>query len=173
MTFTRLRLFVGGASDEGELHDEAPTRAPACPTHTSPPPEPHRLAHASGAATAAPAADLDMNLVARIVQQAGVRCVLETPDGSPATILAEPRHQGGRTHWTVRATRIDSHDRERPNHFCVGPNSDRSTAVPVVEHDERHLAALIVAQALRVDPAETLTFDEIEALGLGQRSCGR
>ncbi len=113
------------------------------------------------------ATGLDMHLVARIVQLAGVRCVLETPDGSPATLLAEPRHRSGRTHWTVRATGIGAHGRDRCEHVCVGPNNDRSTAVRVSGPDERHLAALIVAQALRDDPEETLTRDEVAALGLG------
>jgi hypothetical protein len=118
------------------------------------------------AATAA-ATGLDLHLVAWIVQQAGVRCVLETPAGSPATLLAEPRHHRGRTDWTVRATGIGAHGRTRCDHVCVGPNNDRSTTVRVSGPDERHLAALIVAQALRDDPDETLTRDEVAALGLG------
>jgi hypothetical protein len=55
----------------------------------------------------------------------------------------------------------------------VGPNNDHGSAVRVVEPDERHVAALIVAQALRAHPEEPLTIDEVEALGLGQRSFGR
>lgn len=118
-----------------------------------------------GAATLR-AADLDMNLVAWIVQLAGVRCSLETPDDSTTAILAEPRLQNGQMHWAVRATRIRAPDRDRCDHVCVGPNDDRRMAMRISEPDERHLAALIVAQALRVDPEETLTFDEVEALGL-------
>jgi hypothetical protein len=116
-------------------------------------------------AATATATGLDLHLVARIVQQAGVRCVLETPDDSPATLLAEPRHRRGRTDWTVRATGVGAHG--RCDHVCIGPNNDRSTAVRVSGPDERHLAALIVAQALRDDPEETLTRDEVAALGLG------
>ena len=111
--------------------------------------------------------DLDMDLVARIVQLAGVRCVLEKADDVTATILAEPRRESGRTYWTVRATRTRSQDRDRSDRFCVGPNDATSTAVRVSEPDERHLAALIVAQALRAEPAETLSYDEVKALGLG------
>jgi hypothetical protein len=110
--------------------------------------------------------DLDMNLVAWIVERAGVRCLLETPDDSTTTLLAEPRLRKGRTHWTVRATRVRAPDRDRCDHVCVGPNADGRTAMRVMEPDERHLAALIVAQALRVEPDETLTFGEVEALGL-------
>ena len=115
---------------------------------------------------ALPGADLDMNLVAWIVERAGVRCLLETPDDSTTTLLAEPRLRKGQTRWTVRATRVRASDRDRGDHVCVGPNNDGRTAMRVLEPDERHLAALIVAQALRVEPDETLTFGEVEALGL-------
>ena len=107
-----------------------------------------------------------MKLVARIVERAGVQCVLETVDDGMTAILAEPRTMNGQTQWVVRATRIRAYGGERCNHVCVGPNSDSQTAIRVLEPDERHLAAIIVAQALRHKPEEMLTFAEIEALGL-------
>jgi hypothetical protein len=130
----------------------------------------HGGAHSSAAkplGDGLPVADLDMDLVAWIVERAGVPCLLETPDDGTTTILAEPRLQNGRTHWAVRATRVRAPDRDHSDHVCVGPNNDRLTALRVLEPDERRLAALIVAQALRVEPEEALTFGEIEALGLG------
>ena len=108
-----------------------------------------------------PGTDLDMDLVAWIVERAGVRCLLETADDGTTTILAEPLLRDGRTRWAVRATRV------RADHVCVGPNNDGRPAVRVLEPDERRLAALIVAQALRVEPEEPMTFGEVEALGLG------
>jgi hypothetical protein len=119
-------------------------------------------------------ADVDMALVARIVGRAGVRCVLEEPVPGMPTILAEPR---GRAGWAVRAT-LSAH-REHAYLAWVGPNDgdgdgdgggDGGAALCVPEPDERHLAALIVAQSLRADPAQALTVDEIDALGLGRRS---
>ncbi len=146
---------------KGELFHRAPTHQSARTCHNS-----HsRLPTPLRAATLR-SADLDMNLVAWIVQLAGVRCSLETPDDSTTAILAEPRLQNGQMHWAVRATRIRAPDRDRCDHVCVGPNDDCRIAMRIVEPDERHLAALIIAQALRVNPEETLTFDEVEALGL-------
>jgi hypothetical protein len=112
-----------------------------------------------------PGTDLDMDLVAWIVERAGVRCLLETSDDGTTTILAEPLLRNGRTRWAVRATRVRA--RGRGDHVCVGPNNDGRPAVRVLEPDERRLAALIVAQALRVEPEEPMTFGEVEALGLG------
>jgi hypothetical protein len=143
---------------DGEHYDQASTHPSARPCHNR-----HSQLPTPPRAATLPADDLDMNLVARIVQQAGVRCLHETPDDSTTAILAEPRLRNGQTHWTVRATRIRAHDRD---HVCVGPNNDRRMAMRILGPDERHLAALIVAQALRVDPEETLTFDEVETLGL-------
>jgi hypothetical protein len=148
-------------SPEGEPDDEASAHPSARPCHTS-----HRQLPTPPRAATLPGADLDMSLVARIVQQAGVRCLLVTPDDSTTVILAEPRLQNGETHFTVRATRIRAHDRNRCDHLCVGPNNDRRGAMRILEPDERHVAALIVAQALRVNAEETVTFDEVEALGL-------
>ncbi|WP_147259132.1 hypothetical protein [Pseudonocardia hierapolitana] len=108
-----------------------------------------------------------MNLVAWIVERAGVRCLIETPDDGTTTILAEPQLRNGRTHWAVRATRVRAPDPDRCDHVRVGPNNDSPTAMRVLDPDERRLAALIVAQALRVEPEETLTSGEVEALGLG------
>ncbi|GAA5134838.1 hypothetical protein [Pseudonocardia adelaidensis] len=131
----------------------------ACRTGHSP------LPTSPGVATL-PAVDLDMNLVASIVRRAGVRCRVETPDDATTLILAEPRHLNGRMRFTVRATWARGHGRDGGDHVCVGPNDDGGTAVRLVAPDERHLAALVVAQALRVEPEETVTPDEVAALGL-------
>jgi hypothetical protein len=112
--------------------------------------------------------DLDMDLVSRIVRQAGIDCLLQSPDDRTTVILAEPRPRGGRTRFTVRATRIRADVHGGRDHVSVGPNDARRTAMHVPEPDERHLAALILAQALRVEPDEMVTVDEIRALGLTQ-----
>jgi hypothetical protein len=112
-----------------------------------------------------PAPPPDLALVAQIVRRAGVHCVLERPDGGAATLLAEPREAGDRVHWTVRATLHDARG-GRAGHACVGPNHAHGRAVRLRDPDERHLAALIVAQALRADPDEALTADEVDVLGL-------
>jgi hypothetical protein len=125
----------------GELFHQAPTHQSARPCHNS-----HTRLPTPPHAATLPAADLDMNLVAWIVQLAGVRCSLETPDDSTTAILAEPRLQNGQMDWAVRATRIRAHDRDRCDHVCVGPNNDCRMAMRILQPDERHLAALIAAQ---------------------------
>jgi hypothetical protein len=113
--------------------------------------------------TALPFDDLDMRLVAQIVERAGVPCLLETTDERTTAILAEPRLHDGQPRWSVRATRVRGPDHD---HVRVGPDADHARAVQVRRPDERRLAAYIVAQALRDRPDDVLTFAEVDALGL-------
>jgi hypothetical protein len=105
---------------------------------------------------------LDMELVARILRRAGVQCLLHAPDDRTTVLLAEPRP--GDSGFAVRATLVRERGRE---HLSVGPNDTRRAALPVPKPDERRVAAFVLAQALRVEPGEPVTADEVRALGLG------
>lgn len=70
--------------------------------------------------------------------------------------------------WTVRAGRYPQRDTIHEGAaYYVGP-ADRTRGVRVARPpDERYLASLILAQALRADPRQLMPFEEIKALGLG------
>ncbi|HLU54790.1 MAG TPA: hypothetical protein VKZ81_04960 [Pseudonocardia sp.] len=104
----------------------------------------------------------DLGIVAWIVRAAGVPCALDTRPGV-RTIWAEPRGREGREpRWTVRVRqRLDSGE------TSVGPAHDDGPVIPVAPGcDERELAAIVIAQSLRVDPLQPLTGEEARAAGL-------
>jgi hypothetical protein len=116
-------------------------------------------------------ADTDMDLVARIIRAAGVPCVLDIGRGT-STIWAEPRPahasptSGNGTAWTVQVVQRRSGSAEE---IWVGPaRGGRPTVRVRPGSDERELAALVVAQALRVDPCLPLSPEEADAAGLGR-----
>ncbi|ODU04374.1 MAG: hypothetical protein ABS81_10770 [Pseudonocardia sp. SCN 72-86] len=106
-----------------------------------------------------PDTPIDLNLVAEIARRAGLDCRLDNQ--SPAAVHAR-RAGCGAAAWTVSAGICT--DTAVPLAF-VGPTNSPRTRL-LRNPDERHLAALIVLQALRDDPEELLTHDEAAACGL-------
>ena len=105
-------------------------------------------------------APVDLELVAKIVRRAGLDCRVD-PHHSPGALRARRLDRDGAV-WTVSAGRCS--DTGVPLAF-VGPTAS-SRARPLRNPDERHLAALVVLQALREDPGELFTHDEATACGL-------
>jgi hypothetical protein len=116
---------------------------------------------------------LDMTLVARMVRTAGVDCV-HAADEAGDVLLAGRRHDapnGGlwaaraRREWPGRAAAAPTDDVAV---LWAGPDDDGvTTPVRVVtDSDERQIAALVVAQALRSDPSRPLNAGEIHTIGL-------
>lgn len=104
---------------------------------------------------------LDLDLVAHIVRRAGLDCRV---DGTPATAALRARRADcGPASWTVVAG-VCGAGPTTPVAF-VGPTGSTSTRL-VRDPDERHLAALVLLQALRDDPQEPFTHDEASASGL-------
>jgi hypothetical protein len=105
---------------------------------------------------------LDLDLVAHIVRRAGLDCRI---DGDPTvTVVRARRADCTSSAWTVVAGVCGTGP--APPLAYVGPAGSASTNV-VRGPDERHLAALVVLQALRAAPHELLTHDEASASGLG------
>ena len=106
---------------------------------------------------------LDLALVVEIARRAGIRCDLAEA-GRDTVVRAVPNV--GAARWTVHAGVRPDPDGGRSWELFVGPpGSERFRHVR--DADERHLAALLVAQALASDPTRPLADDEISALGLG------
>ncbi|WP_433502605.1 hypothetical protein ACQP04_22835 [Pseudonocardia halophobica] len=102
---------------------------------------------------------LDVELVAQIVRRAGLDCRI---DGTSPFLLRARTAARDHAPWTVIAGTCHNHPAPRA---FVGPAGSTRTRV-LREPDERHLAALVVLQALRRDPHELLTHDEASASGL-------
>jgi len=104
----------------------------------------------------------DLGLVAQIVRIAGVPCALDVAPGA-TTIWAEPRHRDGRAiGWTVRVRQ-----RRDTGEVTMGPADGDGPGLRIAAGcDERELAAIVVAQSLRVDPLRPLTDGEAGAAGL-------
>ncbi|MCE3555667.1 hypothetical protein LWC33_30005 [Pseudonocardia sp. RS11V-5] len=105
-----------------------------------------------------PAAPVDLALVAEIVRRAGLDCRVDP--APPGALRARRAHGPGP--WTVSAG--SCREATAPLAF-VGPTGSSRTRL-LRNPDERHLAALVVLQALRPDPDEPFTHDEAAACGL-------
>jgi hypothetical protein len=103
---------------------------------------------------------IDLDMVAEIVRRAGLDCRV---DPHTSEVLLARRTASRPGPWTVTAGTFSS-AATRSRAF-VGPADSTRTRV-LRTPDERHLAALVVLQALRDDPRELLTHDEAAACGL-------
>lgn len=126
-------------------HPNLPASSPGHDQHDEEPPSPD--------------APINLDLVAEIVRRAGLDCHVDRH--SPGALRAR---KAGRdpAAWTVNA---GSYSDTAVSLAFVGPTSSPRTRL-LRNPDERHLAALIVLQALRDDPEELFTYDEAIACGL-------
>lgn len=123
-----------------------------------------------------PGDDVDLDQVAQLVRAAGVECVVDTPGGGVAVLVAGPPRTGPRwaSPWAAHAG---------PGRYRWGRPSTASTADLTVGPDdggqvpptgvasvgamtELQIAALIVAQTRIEDPSSPLGHDDLEAIGL-------
>jgi hypothetical protein len=107
-------------------------------------------------------APVDLELVAEIVRRAGLDCRVDPPHPPGALRARRPGRDAAK--WTVSAGSCSA--TAVPLAF-VGP-TDSPRARLLRNPDERHLAALVVLQALREDPDELFTQDEATACGLAE-----